>query len=129
MPHTLTSSQLAAGIQTWIRCESPSNSPQGVAAMVAMVEEHARAAGLMAQVSSLGDTTGPLLHISNRAAGDARPGILILGHLDTVHPFGTLQTNPCRIEGERLYGPGGYDMKGGNYLALTALGQLSLIHI
>lgn len=125
MPHTLTSSQLAAGIQTWIRCESPSSSPQGIAAMVAMVEEHAKAAGLAAQVSSLGDKTGPLLHISNRAAGDVRPGILILGHLDTVHPFGTVETNPCRIEGERLYGPGGYDMKGGNYLALTALGLLA----
>ena len=93
--------------------------------MVAMVEEHARAAGLAASVSSLGDTTGPLLHISNRAAGDSRAGILVLGHLDTVHPFGTLQQNTCRIEDDKLYGPGCYDMKGGIYLALTALGDLS----
>jgi len=125
MPITPSSAQIAAGIQTWIRCESPSNSPQGIAAMAAMVEQHAKAAGLAAQVTSLGDQTGPLLRISNRAAGDGRAGILILAHLDTVHPFGTLQQNACRIEGDRLYGPGGYDMKGGIYLALTALGQLA----
>ena len=125
MQPSLTSTQLAAGIQTWIRCESPSSSPQGIAAMVALVEQHARAAGLPATVSSLGETTGPLLHISNRAAGDNRAGILFLGHLDTVHPFGTLEQNACRIEGDRLYGPGCYDMKGGIYLALTALGQLA----
>jgi len=93
--------------------------------MVAMVEQHAKAKGLTAHVSSLGEATGPLLHVSNRAASDERAGILILGHLDTVHPFGTLQQNACRIEGDRLYGPGGYDMKGGIYLALTALGQLA----
>lgn len=125
MPITLSSAQIAAGIQAWMRCESPSNSPQGIAAMAAVVEQHAKAAGLAAQASSLGDKTGPLLHISNRAAGDGRAGILILAHLDTVHPLGTLQQNACRIEGDRLYGPGGYDMKGGIYLALTALGQLA----
>jgi len=125
MPATPTSAQIASGIQTWIRCESPSSSPQGIAAMAALVEQSARAAGLAAQLSSLGDTTGPLLHISNRAAGDGRAGILILAHLDTVHPLGTLKQNECRIEGDRLYGPGGYDMKGGIYLALTALGRLA----
>lgn len=120
-----TSAEIAAGIESWLRCESPSSSPEGISAMVGMVEQHARTAGLAAQVSSLGDSTGPLLHISNRAAGDERAGILILAHLDTVHPFGTLQKNACRIEGDRLYGPGSYDMKGGIYLALTALGQLA----
>ena len=125
MPTAPTSAQIAAGIQTWLRCESPSSSPQDIAAMVAMVEQHAKAVGLAAHVSSLGDATGPLLHISNRAAGDGRAGILVLAHLDTVHPLGTLQLNGCRIEGDKLYGPGSYDMKGGIYLALSALGQLA----
>jgi len=119
------SSDIVAGIQSWMRCESPSSSPGGIAAMVAIVEQQAKAEGLSAHLSSLGDTTGPLLHISNRAAGDSRAGVLILGHLDTVHPIGTLQLNPCRIESDKLYGPGGYDMKGGVYVALTALGQLA----
>ena len=120
-----TSTELANGIEAWIRCESPSRSPEAIAAMVALVEQYARDAGLGTQVSSLGVETGPLLYVTNRASGDERPGILILGHLDTVHPIGTLRLNPCRIEGDRLYGPGGYDMKAGVYLALSALGRLS----
>ena len=93
--------------------------------MVALVEHQASSMGLATVVSSLGEGTGPLLHVSNRASGDGRAGILILGHLDTVHPVGTLLQNECRIEGDRLYGPGSYDMKAGAYLALTALGQLT----
>jgi len=122
---TIGTEQLAEGIQTWLRIESPTDSPQGVAAMAALVEQQARALGLRTTLSSLGETTGPLLHLSNRAAGDAREGVLILGHLDTVHPLGTLLHNPCRIEGDRLYGPGGYDMKAGIYLVLQALGKKS----
>ncbi len=53
------------------------------------------------------------------------PGILILGHLDTVHPVGTLGALPWRIEGERAYGPGILDMKGGNVIALAAIQALA----
>jgi glutamate carboxypeptidase len=124
-PALPSSAELAAGIRTWIECESPSNSPGGVAAMAAMIEQQARTAGLGATLTPLGDATGPLLYVTNRAAGDTRPGILILAHMDTVHPIGTLQENPCRIEDDKLYGPGSYDMKGGIYLALAALGALA----
>lgn len=117
--------QLVAGIQEWIRCESPSNSPAGVAAMAERVRAQAAAAGLRTEVTPLGEEVGPLLYVGNRAPDDGRPGILILGHLDTVHPIGTLQENPCRIEDDRLYGPGVYDMKAGIYLALAALGGLA----
>jgi glutamate carboxypeptidase len=52
------------------------------------------------------------------------PGILVLGHLDTVHPVGTLAALPWRIEGGRAYGPGILDMKGGNVVALAAIEAL-----
>jgi glutamate carboxypeptidase len=52
------------------------------------------------------------------------PGILVMGHLDTVHPLGTLAALPWRRDGNRLYGPGVYDMKGGNWIALEAIRQL-----
>jgi len=117
--------QLVAGIQSWMRCESPTSSPAGVAAMAALVAEHARALGLRVAVTPLGEHVGPLLYATNRAEGDTRKGILVLAHLDTVHPIGTLQDNPIRIEGDKLYGPGGYDMKAGIYLALSALAGLA----
>src|SRR5947209_1335866 len=55
---------------------------------------------------------------------EAKPGILIMGHLDTVHPVGTLNVLPWRRDGERCYGPGIFDMKGGNFLALEAVRML-----
>ena len=120
-----TTQSLVDGITSWMECESPTSSPEGLARMVAVIKSYALEAGLQATETSFGPNAGPLLHISNRGDGDERPGLLILGHSDTVHPIGTLQDNPCRIEGDRLYGPGGYDMKAGIYLALTALRDLA----
>jgi len=53
-----------------------------------------------------------------------QPGILVMGHMDTVHPIGTLEPLPFRREANRLYGPGVYDMKGGNFIAIEAIRQL-----
>ena len=124
MSATPTPSDLAAGIAAWILCESPSSSSESLVKMVAIAEQHAKGAGLEATIVDVGDATGPLLHVTNRAPNDERVGLLILGHLDTVHPIGTLLHNPCRVEGDRLYGPGGYDMKAGAYLIITALGRV-----
>jgi len=50
---------------------------------------------------------------------------MLLGHLDTVWPLGTLATMPCKVGGGRLWGPGTLDMKAGVAMALTALEILS----
>jgi len=47
--------------------------------------------------------------------------VLLLGHLDTVWPLGTLAQMPFRIEKGRAWGPGVFDMKAGVAMALTAL--------
>src|SRR5262249_14123626 len=52
-------------------------------------------------------------------------GILVLSHLDTVHPIGFLARLPFRIDGDIAYGPGIYDMKGGALLALHAFGEMA----
>jgi len=59
---------------------------------------------------------------------DARP-TLILGHFDTVWPRGTLASMPFRVEGERAFGPGVYDMKASLVqvgFALDAIRKLEL---
>src|SRR5690606_25818878 len=55
---------------------------------------------------------------------DDRP-VLLLGHLDTVHPVGAFGTNELRLEGDRAIGPGVYDMKAGVALLVEAL---TLLH-
>ena len=49
------------------------------------------------------------------------PGILIMGHMDTVHPIGTLKNFPFRIDGNKCFGPGIFDMKSGNLIAIEVL--------
>jgi len=64
---------------------------------------------------------GDCLRASLPHARAGEPGILVMGHMDTVHPVGTLEALPWRLEGTRAYGPGILDMKGGNYAALEAV--------
>lgn len=49
---------------------------------------------------------------------------LFLAHIDTVHPIGSLETMPIKIEDGRYYGPGALDMKGGAVIALEAIRAL-----
>ncbi len=64
-------------------------------------------------------------HILARSSwGKDTPGILVLSHLDTVHPMGFIERLPFRVEGDSAFGPGIYDMKGGAYLAYHAFRQL-----
>jgi glutamate carboxypeptidase len=58
-----------------------------------------------------------------RRGGDARP-LMLLGHLDTVWPMGTLATMPYREADGRVWGPGTLDMKAGVTMGLTALDAL-----
>lgn len=62
-------------------------------------------------------------HLRARIGGHGAP-VLVLGHFDTVWPVGTLDRMPIHRDGDRLYGPGTFDMKAGIAIALTALAAL-----
>jgi len=64
---------------------------------------------------------------SSSAKSDSKP-VLLLGHCDTVYPLGTLATMPCRVQGDRLTGPGVLDMKSGIALMLHAIQGLQSWH-
>jgi glutamate carboxypeptidase len=51
--------------------------------------------------------------------------VLLLSHLDTVHPIGFIERLPFKVEGDVAYGPGIYDMKAGAYIAFHALCELA----
>src|SRR5882724_9302923 len=106
------------GIKRWVETESPSQSKAAVNRMIDLVQSDV--AGLPVKVERVPGKSGfaDNLIVRNHAAGEGR-GILILSHIDTVHPIGTLAGPlPFRRDGDKLYGPGLFDMKGGAYLAL-----------
>ena len=114
---------IAAGIARWAAMESPSYDPDAVNWM--MDEAAAVMSGLGADITRHcgGGQFGDIVR-AHFSWGDV-PGILVLGHLDTVHDVGTTDGElPVRRDGDRLYGPGVLDMKGGIYIAIEALRYL-----
>jgi glutamate carboxypeptidase len=113
------------GIGRWVRIESPTRDSQAVNRMIDVVQSDASDLPIAIERIAGRDGLGDMLVLRHRAS-DETPGILILSHIDTVHPMGTLSGPlPFRHDGDRLYGPGLYDMKGGAYLAFEAFRQVA----
>lgn len=108
------------GIRRWVENESPTRNKAAVNRMLDLVT--AGLDGLPVKIERLGGRDGYADILKIRAGEGGASGILVLSHIDTVHPIGTLAgALPFRRDGDRLYGPGLYDMKGGAYLAFDAL--------
>jgi glutamate carboxypeptidase len=118
----MSAAEILEGIRAWVEIESHTADLAGVQAMVAEVEGAYRALGAATEREAGRNGCGD--HLIARAPwNDRQPGILILSHLDTVYPKGTLARMPFRVAGEKAFGPGIYDMKGGAYIAFHALGR------
>jgi glutamate carboxypeptidase len=111
-------------LQTLVETESPSHDKVAVDRVGVIVAEEARKLGADAEIIP-NDETGD--HVLARftpelrsATSDLKP-ILLLCHMDTVFPLGTLSKMPYRESGNRIFGPGVLDMKAGIVIALTAI--------
>ena len=115
--------EMLAGLRPWIECESPTHD---AAAVDRMMDLTAYDLAQMAEIERIPGRMGfgGSLRARFPHSRQGEPGILILGHMDTVHPVGTLAKLPFKREGDICYGPGIMDMKGGNYAAVEALRQL-----
>src|ERR1700759_3586996 len=112
------------GIRSWVEIETPTDAPEQVNKLASLVAGLYR--DLPASIERIAGRNGCGDNLVARSAwGQDIPGILILSHLDTVHPLGFIERLPFRIEGDSAFGPGIYDMKGGAYLAYHAFAQLS----
>ena len=119
--NSFSSKEILEGIMRWAAVESPSISPEAVARMFDLAESEFRETGATIERRAAPNGCGPVM-LARFGGKREGPGILVLGHLDTVHPVGTIEGPlKLRVEGDRLYGPGVFDMKGGLYLALYAL--------
>jgi glutamate carboxypeptidase len=111
------------GIRRWVELETPTEAPDQVNKLASMVADGYR--DLPATVERIAGKDGCGDHLVVRSSwGQDAPGVLVLSHLDTVHPMGFIERLPFKIEGDSAYGPGIYDMKGGAYLAYHAFRQL-----
>src|SRR6201996_1024525 len=111
------------GIRRWVEVETPTEAPEQVNKLAAIVADGYR--DLPASVERVAGTDGRGDHLVARSAwGQDRTGILVLSHLDTVHPMGFIQRLPFKVEGDSAFGPGIYDMKGGAFIAHHAFRQL-----
>jgi glutamate carboxypeptidase len=111
--------EMLDGIRRWVEIESHTADVAGVnRVMDACAADWARAGARVERVPGR-DGHGDHLVVSSAWGGDG-PCVLVLCHLDTVHPRGTIKDLAFRVDGDHVYGPGIYDMKGGAYLALAA---------
>ncbi|MGH9590921.1 MAG: M20 family metallopeptidase [Terracidiphilus sp.] len=104
--------------------ESPSSEKAAVDACLAVAAERARELGARVETyRRLGFGDVVEARFGQRRRGE-KP-LLLLGHLDTVWPLGTLKTMRWRVAEGRLWGPGVLDMKAGVAIALTAIELLA----
>jgi glutamate carboxypeptidase len=113
-------------IEQLVRAESPSDVKVAVDGCVALAAAHAKTLGGRVKIHRQ-KGFGNLLEA--RFGGKSKTGAagrtLLLGHLDTVWPIGTLKTMPCKVSEGRMWGPGTLDMKAGVAMAFTAIEMLS----
>ena len=119
--------EVLAGIVEWVSIESPSHDGKSVNKVVDHVEGQFRDLGLKLERIPGRDGFGDILECKTppeMSQGDGK-GILVLAHLDTVHPIGMIEKElKIRREGDSIFGPGIYDMKAGGYIAYYALRHL-----
>ena len=114
---------MLAGLRSWVECESPTHDAAAVNRMMNLAAYDLAGAATIERIPGrmgFGDS----LRARFPHPDFGKPGILISCHMDTVHPIGTLDVLPFKLDWDLCYGPGIMDMKGGNYASVEALRQL-----
>jgi len=100
-----------------VETESPTGDKAGVDRVGSIVAEEARILGADVKIVSVAESGN---HILSKWGGD-KVGILIICHMDTVFPVGTLAKVPFRESDGKIFGPGVLDMKAGIVIGLAAI--------
>jgi glutamate carboxypeptidase len=102
-----------------VAIDSPTENIAGIRAMGDLHGAQLRELGFDVRFAELPAETRRAGHLIAERAGVRGPRILLIGHLDTVLPGG-----PGRLEGDKFFGSGAADMKGGNLIIIYALRAL-----
>ncbi|MDD9707684.1 M20/M25/M40 family metallo-hydrolase [Seohaeicola sp. 4SK31] len=117
---------MVARLRPWIECESPPYDADAVNRMMDLAAYDLTVAGAVVERIPGRMGFGGSVRARFPHPDFGKPGILIAGHMDTVHPIGTLEKLPFKREGDICYGPGIMDMKGGNFISLEAIKALAM---
>ncbi|MDX1822056.1 MAG: M20/M25/M40 family metallo-hydrolase [Paracoccaceae bacterium] len=112
-------------LRPWIECESPTYDADAVNRMMDLAAYDLTVAGAVVERIPGRMGFGGTVRARFPHPDFGKPGILIAGHMDTVHPVGTLEKLPFKREGDICYGPGIMDMKGGNFISVEAIKALA----
>jgi glutamate carboxypeptidase len=111
-----------ASLKDMVAIESGSANAAGLAQMADYVERRLRALG--ADTERITATRPQGTMVRGSFAGTGTKKLMLIAHMDTVYPAGTLASQPYRQDGNKLYGPGIADDKGGIAVILHALAIL-----
>ena len=110
--------RLLERLRRYTEIETPSRNESQVRLLAGVLEADLQDTGCDVRII---DAPGLGANLVAQMGGNARDHIVILSHMDTVHPVGTLEKQPFRVNGDRVEGPGTYDMKAGIAIAVEAL--------
>ncbi len=113
---------LVASLREMVSIESGTTDRAGLNRMADYAEQRLKALGLSVQRRPTSAGNSDLLVA--QAKGSGRRRLMLIAHMDTVYPTGILASQPLRQDGNRLYGPGIADDKGGMAVILHALAML-----
>jgi glutamate carboxypeptidase len=111
--------ELVSMLRELVEIESPTHEKAAVDRLGRRLSQELERLGAQVEAVSQPEAGDHLIGRWNSTGGG--PGILLLCHMDTVHPLGALQRNLCRVEEGKLFGPGTEDMKSGIALILGAV--------
>lgn len=107
---------LLDGLLDWVRIETHTPDTAGLNSLMDLVQRQAEGFGATCQRFPGREGKGDHLLVLSPWGDHEQKGVLLLSHLDTVHPKGTIERDlPIRIEEDRCFGPGICDMKGGAF--------------
>jgi glutamate carboxypeptidase len=103
-------------LKNLVNIETGSTNAEGMAQMTNFLEGQLKAMGASvtrskAAANNVSKPVGENIYGTIKGTGSKK--ILMIAHMDTVHVKGTITKLPWRIEGDRAYGPGIADAKGG----------------
>ncbi len=113
---------LLADLATWVDVDTPGGDTAALDGLARLLAGTCERYGLEPELVE--SPAGVYLHAALRGPGRAR--VALLCHHDTVFPAGTAASRPFRRDGERCYGPGVADMKGGIAVAVHAARALAV---